>query len=452
MTGKGDKHFFPFELTIDMVKRGFIIAGVKKKRVFIVEDSGIVAMELRRILEGLGYAVSGIAGNGEEAVNLCLAEPPDLILMDIKLPGKMNGIEASREIRKSINVPVIFTTAYSDSETVQEVQKTYPFGFVVKPYREKDLLVAIETAFTRYEYERKLEESEQKYKNLFDGSSDIIFTLDEDFTILTVNRAVMNYLSLNPEDVISRNLVDLLSVPVDDDRTHLGFVREKLESFTKTRRTLNFKTVFKARFNHEPVEMNVRLENISIPDGKLIMGRASRVVEDELLKFFISETQNLVMGNQLFLVGDITYRMTRNLKRYLDADTVELMRLALVEIIINAIEHGNLEISYHEKTDALNGSNYFDFINARQVNPLYSGRQVQIEYSITSGEARYVIVDDGSGFNHKEFFERDMAEINLGLKAHGRGVLMATKIFDEVQYSDEGNQVVLVKRIPGAGD
>jgi DNA-binding NarL/FixJ family response regulator len=423
---------------------------VKKKRIVIVEDAGIVAMELRRILEGLGYAISGIAGNGEESISLCLAAPPDLILMDINLPGKMNGIEAAREIRKRINVPVIFTTAFSDSETVKEVQKTFPFGFVIKPYREKDLLVAIETAFTRYEYERKLEESEQKYKSLFDGSGDIIFTLDENFTILTVNRAVINYLSLDPDEIISRNLLDLLSVPVDGDRAQPRFVREKLESFAKTQRPLNFKTVFKASFSHEPVEMNVRLEYIKIPDGKLIMGRATRVVEDELMKFFISERQNLVMGNQLFLVGDVTYRMTRNLKRYLDSDTVELMRLALVEMIINAIEHGNLEISYQEKTEALTNSNYFDFINARQVNPLYSGRQVRIEYSITPGEARYDIVDDGSGFNHKEFFEQDMTEINLGFKAHGRGVLMATKIFDEVRYSDEGNRVILVKRIPGA--
>jgi PAS domain S-box-containing protein len=426
------------------------INAVDPKKIFIVEDAGIVAMELRRILEGLGYAVIGMAASGEEAIAMCLAAPPDLILMDIKLPGSLNGIEASREIRKSINVPVIFTTAYSDIETVMEVQKTFPFGFVIKPYREKDLLVAIETALTRYAYERKLEESQQKYKSLFEGSSDIIFTLDEDFNILSVNRAVVNYLNLNPDEIISRNLLDLLPVPADGDPTQRSFAREKLESFTKTRHPLNFKTVFTARYNHEPVEMNVRLEYIRIPDGKLIMGRAFRVVEDELLKFFISESQSLVMGNHLFLVGDVTYRLTRNLKRYLDTDTVELMRLALVEMIINAIEHGNLEISFHEKTEALKDSNYFDFINTRQINPLYRERQVRIEYSITPGEARYAIVDDGPGFDHKSFFERDMVDINLTFKAHGRGVLMASKIFDEVRYSAEGNRVELVKRISDA--
>ncbi len=445
-----------------MIERGCIIAvslyahsmqdwKVELKKIFIVEDASIVAMELRRILESIGYGVTGIAGSGEEAIEMCLASPPDLILMDVKLPGKLNGIDASREIRKHFNVPVIYTTAYSDSETVREVQKSYPFGFVIKPYREKDLLVAIETAFTRYEYERKLEISESKYKSLFEGSSDIIFTLDEDFTILTVNSAIMNYLNMRPEEVISRNLLDILSFPEEGESMQMDFAREKLDSFVRSRRSQNFKTVFKVKYNHEPVEMNVRLEFINIPDGRLIMGRAFRVVEDELLKFFISEKQQLVMGNQLFLVGDITFRMTRNLKRYFDADTVELMRMALVEMVVNAIEHGNLEISFEEKTEALKSSNYFDFVNRRQVNPSYRERKVHIEYAIAPDEAWYIITDDGSGFNHGELFKRDIAEINMEMGTHGRGVLLAARIFDEVRYSDEGNRVMLVKRIGDGG-
>ncbi len=420
-----------------------------KRKIFIVEDSPIVAMELRRILEGLGYAVTGIAGTGEEAITMCLASPPDLILMDVRLAGNLNGIEASRVIRKSISVPVIYTTAYSDRDTVQEVQKSFPFGFVIKPYREKDLLVALETAFTRFEYERKLEESEQKYKSLFEGSNDIIFTLDENLTILTVNQAVMNFLNAKPEEIISRNLLDLLPPPVDEEAKQINFFREKFAVFSKTRKPWDFKTVFSVNYSNEPIEMNVRLEFIDIKDGKLIMGRAFRVVEDELLRFFVSENHSLVMGNQLFLVSDVAYRMTRNLKRYFDSDSVELMRMALVEMIVNAIEHGNLEISYNEKTDALKRGNYFDFVKTRQANPSYRDRQVRIQYAITPDEARYTIGDDGFGFDHKEFFKRDIADVNLEFKPHGRGVFLASRIFDEVLYSDRGNQVLLVKKNTG---
>ena len=119
------------------------------KKLYIVEDSRIISLELQKILEGLGYAIVGNAMTGEEAISGCAQTAPDLVLMDVRLAGKMSGIEASREIRKNYNVPVIFTTAYSDRDIIDEIQRSFPFGFVIKPYREKDLLVAIETAFTR---------------------------------------------------------------------------------------------------------------------------------------------------------------------------------------------------------------------------------------------------------------------------------------------------------------
>jgi AmiR/NasT family two-component response regulator len=423
---------------------------MKPKKIFIVEDSRIVALELQKILDGLGYAVVGIAGSGDEAISKCREIVPDLILMDVKLPGELNGIEASIEIRKSISAPVIYTTAYSDREIIEEVQKSFPFGFVIKPYREKDLLVAIETAFTRFEYERKLEESERIYKSLFEGASDIIFTLDDSWKVLSVNWATINYLNIRPEKMISRNFLDLLFVSPDGAKS-IDFVRGKLDLFSRNRQPLSFKAVFKSNFNNEPIDMNVRLEYINVTEGNLIIGRAFRVVEDELLKFFISERQCLAMGNQLFLVGDVTYRMTRNLKRYLDADTMELMRLALVEMIINAIEHGNLEISHQDKTEALERGHYFEFITRRQGNPAYKDRRVCVEYSINPDEAVFTITDDGAGFDHRSFFKRDIVDINKEFKPHGRGMLMSKKIFDEVLYNETGNCVTLVKKIKHAG-
>ena len=420
---------------------------MKQKKIFIVEDAQIVALDLRNILQGLGYMVVGIAGTGEDAITMCEEAAPDLILMDVKLPGKMNGIEASKEIRKKIYVPVIYTTAYSDRDIIEEVQRSFPFGFVIKPYREKDLLVAIETAITRFEYEQKLEESERKYKSLFEGSNDIIFTLDDACRVLTVNWAIISHLNMRPEEMVGKQFFDLLFASTDGNYKEVDFVREKFEIFQKTRRPIIFKTAFKSRFNFEPIDMNVRLEYINVSGGDLIIGRAYRVVEDELLKFFISEKQSFSMGTQLFLVGDVTDRMTRNLLRYLDTDTVELMRLALVEIIINAIEHGNLEISYHEKSAAIDNGNYFDFMSERQANPSYHDRQVRVDFEINQDVARYFITDSGAGFDYRKFVERDMAQINEDYTPHGRGMIMAKKIFDEMMYNETGNQVMLVKKI-----
>ncbi len=404
-------------------------------------------MELEKTLIGLGYEIAGIAGTGEEAVAGCVETSPDLVLMDVKLPGELDGITAARVIQERASVPIVYATAYSDRETVEEIQKSFPFGFVVKPYREKDLLVALETAFTRFEYDRRLEESERRYKSLFEGANDIIFTLDEEWRIVTVNRAVVNHLNLRPEEIVSKRFLDLLYVPSGGDLVPHDFVQEKMESFERNRHPLGFKAVFRSNFNDEPVELNVRLERIDVAGGDRIIGRAYRVVDDELLKFFSSETQHLVMGNQLFMVGDVAYRVTRNLKRYLEDDTVELLRMAFVEVLINAIEHGNLEIGFHEKTEALSSKNYSEFVSGRQADPRYRDRRVRIEFSIDSDEAVYLVVDDGAGFDYETYFTSGADNHDSLLRAHGRGLLMARKIFDEVEFRGRGNEVRMVKRI-----
>ena len=419
---------------------------LKEKKIFIVEDSAVAALSLQNMLKGLGYTVVGSASSGEQAVIDCIKARPDLVLMDVRLPGKLTGIEASKEIRSRIDVPVIYTTAYSDRETIEEAQKSFPFGFVIKPYRERDLLVAIETAFTRYGYEQRLLESERKYKSLFDGTKDIIFTLDDGWNILTANWAVMHYLNIPPNEIVKKKFLDLIYESREENFKTKSFIQEKLDYFLKGRRPLSFKTSFKSNYNDEPVEMSVRLESIDIPHGSLIMGRAARIADDVLLKFFISEKQKLVMGNQLFLVSEVSYRITRNLKHYLDSDMAEFVRLSLVEIIINAIEHGNLEISNQEKSEMLLSENYFEYITSRQSNPAYRNREVVIDFDITPEKAVYTISDDGRGFEHKSFLNIEIAGIGADPKPHGRGLYMSRKIFDEVRFNEAGNSVTLVKK------
>jgi DNA-binding NarL/FixJ family response regulator len=426
------------------------VTSLGKKKIFIVEDLGVVQLELRKILEGLGYEIAGTATTGEEAVEGCTRDRPDLILMDVVLPGGINGIEASRLISRKIDVPVIFTTAYSDQDIIDEVQKSFPFGFVIKPYREKDLLVAIETAFTRYEYEKKLEESERKYKSLFEGTNDIILILDENLRVLSANRAVLNYLSISPGDIASRNFLDLVYLPEKKNVQSMILIREKLDRFLHDRKAINFKTALQSKFNNEPIEMNLRLESISMPSGNLIMCRASRDIDDEMTKLFVSDEQELAMGNQLFLIGDVAYRLTRDLRKYLDPDTTELVRLSLVEMIINAIEHGNLEISYQEKSAALQSGSYGDFIARRQEDPRYKKRLVHIKYRINSLMASYTITDDGKGFDHSLFMKNEIADTNINLKPHGRGLYMSRKIFDDVIYNEKGSSVTVVKKFRGA--
>src|SRR5690606_12587630 len=111
----------------------------EKIRIMIVEDEPIVALDLKKTLEKLNYSVAGSARNGEAAVKKAKALHPDLILMDIMLGKGINGIQAAASIKKDLNIPIIFCTAYADKETIENAKITEPFGYLIKPFDEKML-------------------------------------------------------------------------------------------------------------------------------------------------------------------------------------------------------------------------------------------------------------------------------------------------------------------------
>jgi signal transduction histidine kinase/CheY-like chemotaxis protein len=127
-----------------------------RKRIFIVEDQRLIAADLKNTLEKLGYVVVGGAASGEEALSEVDDAKPDLLLMDIRLGGEMDGIETASAIQKRRDVPVVYVTAYADEETIRRAKLTSPFGYVVKPYNERELRAAIEIALYKHETDRLL--------------------------------------------------------------------------------------------------------------------------------------------------------------------------------------------------------------------------------------------------------------------------------------------------------
>ena len=122
-------------------------------RILIVEDETIVALDMRCRLEGFGYQICGIAATGSLAIQLADTHRPDLVLMDIKLKGEMDGIEASGFIRRLYKVPILFVTAFTDDETLNRVKNISSYGYIVKPYNERELRITIELALSKFEYE-----------------------------------------------------------------------------------------------------------------------------------------------------------------------------------------------------------------------------------------------------------------------------------------------------------
>ncbi|HEY9606506.1 MAG TPA: response regulator, partial [Allocoleopsis sp.] len=132
-----------------------------RAKILIVEDESIVALNIKNRLEKLGYAVVATISSGEVAIQTAAETFPDLVLMDIKLKGKIDGIEAATKIRSQLQVPVVYLTAYADDETLNRAKMAEPYGFILKPFESRDLCTAIEIALYKHQIEKQLREREQ---------------------------------------------------------------------------------------------------------------------------------------------------------------------------------------------------------------------------------------------------------------------------------------------------
>lgn len=127
-------------------------------RILIVEDEALIAEELQDRLARLGFQVAGVVDTADKAVQSAERERPDLVLMDIRIKGPMDGIEAAGFIRERLKIPIVYLTAHSDQATLARAKETVPFGYVLKPYQEPDLLVAIEMAAHMHMLEQRVRE------------------------------------------------------------------------------------------------------------------------------------------------------------------------------------------------------------------------------------------------------------------------------------------------------
>jgi PAS domain S-box-containing protein len=127
-----------------------------KPQIMVVEDEGLVALEIKEGLENMGYEVPYVLSSGKDAIERVMIDRPDLVLMDIRLEGGVDGIEAAEQIRKIFNVPVVFLTAHSDEKTLQRAKLTESYGYILKPFEERALRATIEVALYKAKEEKKV--------------------------------------------------------------------------------------------------------------------------------------------------------------------------------------------------------------------------------------------------------------------------------------------------------
>jgi len=181
-------------------------------KILIVEDESIVAMELQDRLQRMGYSVISVVDSGDKAIAKAQNIQLDLILMDIIIKGDKDGIETSAIIRQTCNIPIIFLTAHSDPNTLKRAQQEAPYGYILKPFKERELQITIDMALQRFKMERKVYESEAWLKTTLQSIGDGIIATDEKGLILFMNPAATALTGWTEQEAIGREFNTVFNI------------------------------------------------------------------------------------------------------------------------------------------------------------------------------------------------------------------------------------------------
>ena len=188
---------------------------MEKKKILVVEDERIIGEELKIRLKNIGYDVPLVVSSGEKAVKEVEKLKPDLILMDIILQGKLDGIETIKLIKNNFDIPFIFLTSHSDEKTLEKAKLLEPSGYLIKPINERELHSTVQMALYKYDIEIKLKRSEEKYRGIFENFQDIYFEADIDGKLLEISPSVEEITKYNRNDIIGQEITQFY-VNLDD--------------------------------------------------------------------------------------------------------------------------------------------------------------------------------------------------------------------------------------------
>lgn len=294
----------PMNYPDQISKQELIVNKPARPRIMIVEDEAIAATDLRMMLTNLGYEVCATVFSGKKAIALAESERPDLILMDIALKGAMDGIEAGRQITEKLGIPIVFSAAHADDHRLNRANLSKPYGYLLKPYTDRDLKVTLEMAFYHAETEAKrkaadqaLRESEEKYRKIFDNVQDVFFQTDLDGILLEISPSIERYSGYKREEVIGKPVKDVYYYPED--------LKKLLKSLLDHREIVDFEIRLKTK-NGVLVYTSVNAHYLFDDNNNIIGIEGSlrditdRKLAEEYLKIRSEELEKSQVSAQLY--------------------------------------------------------------------------------------------------------------------------------------------------------
>lgn len=197
--------------------------------VLVVEDEALIAHDLERTLRRLGYGVSGVVADGKGAIAAASSTRPAVVLMDIKLKGAMDGVDAARVIRDEVDAPIVFLTSHSDDHTLSRASEVRPEGYVMKPFVERDLRVAIELALHKHEVSRALLARERWFSSTLQSLREGVLTTDERCAVTFLNREAERLTGWPTTSALGRPVDEILRFVDPDGGSVTAPAREVLE-------------------------------------------------------------------------------------------------------------------------------------------------------------------------------------------------------------------------------
>ncbi len=183
-----------------------------KPSILIVEDESITALELKDRLNVMGYHVAAICATGNTALTTVQKVKPDIILMDIILRGKLDGIETAASIRNIADIPILFLTAHSDQKTLARAMRISPFGYILKPFREKELSMTIGLALQHHRMDAAIRKSETRLQAVLSRIGAAVISTDRDGRITFINSAAVKYTGITPEEAAGKKFSTVIKM------------------------------------------------------------------------------------------------------------------------------------------------------------------------------------------------------------------------------------------------
>ncbi|PWC31068.1 response regulator [Azospirillum sp. TSO35-2] len=281
-------------------------------RILVVEDDRIVARDIQQQLARMGHTVVGLSASGEDAIRIAGSQQPDLVLMDIRLDGEMDGIEAARRIRDQHHIPIVFLTAYANDETVHRASLTEPFGYLLKPFEEPQMRTVIQMALYKHASDAKLRMGERRYAATLASIRDGVILCDNHARIDFMNRVAETMTGWSAVEAVGQPLAAVFAA-VDEE------TRERLETFAS---------------------LVLRTGNLAPPErlSTLVSRSGSEIVVEERCSVIIDDRGGV--AGAVLVFSDMTQRrQIAEALRQAQADLAHVGRLTTMGELAAAVAH-----------------------------------------------------------------------------------------------------------------